>query len=292
MENPNYFAIIPAEVRYNENLSPAAKLFYGEISCLTNKEGYCYASNQYFQNLYKVNESSILRWINQLIKEGYIYRELIYKKGCKEIESRHLKLVTLSAKMQPPTSKNEPTLPSKMQGGTRKNEGDNNLLLIDNNNTVSKTKIKDHLFSESIYNENYDLFLEHAEKIIIDYPNVNIKYYFESIRDYPKRDKYKNSDWMLVLRAWIRNDIKKGDYVKLKVQETKKEVVSKLNPEGKRYFLHSTEHEKIHEILNKQNAREILEAYFGIKSIEDLSQQLDYVLTKHPYSATEIWNRK
>lgn len=70
--NPGYFAIIPATVRYDENLIPNAKLMYGEISALTNKEGFCFATNQYFSELYKVSEFTVSRWISQLRDQGHI----------------------------------------------------------------------------------------------------------------------------------------------------------------------------------------------------------------------------
>ena len=71
-ENPTYFAIIPANVRYNENITLGAKMMYGEITALSSKEGYCWASNEYFAKLYKVHKNTIQNWITSLKVEGYI----------------------------------------------------------------------------------------------------------------------------------------------------------------------------------------------------------------------------
>lgn len=70
--NPNYYAVIPASVRYDENLTPNSKLLYGEITALCNKEGYCWATNGYFAELYKTSEKTISRWIKNLEDNKYI----------------------------------------------------------------------------------------------------------------------------------------------------------------------------------------------------------------------------
>ncbi len=70
--NPSYFSIIPASVRYDKVLKPNAKLLYGEITSLCNKEGYCWADNGYFADLYDVSPFTISRWISQLEKCGYV----------------------------------------------------------------------------------------------------------------------------------------------------------------------------------------------------------------------------
>lgn len=72
---PNYYAIIPANVRYSQ-IPPNAKLLYGEITALCNKEGYCWATNGYFAELYGVKEYSITRWIADLVKAEFITMEV------------------------------------------------------------------------------------------------------------------------------------------------------------------------------------------------------------------------
>jgi hypothetical protein len=73
---PSYYAVIPATVRYNENITPNAKLLYGEITALSNKFGYCIATNIYFAKLYNTKEITVIRWINSLKEEEFIYTEL------------------------------------------------------------------------------------------------------------------------------------------------------------------------------------------------------------------------
>ena len=69
---PSYYAIIPANVRYDKELKPNQKLMYGEITCLANKYGLCWASNKYFAELYGVSDVSVSTWINDLVRKGYI----------------------------------------------------------------------------------------------------------------------------------------------------------------------------------------------------------------------------
>ncbi len=67
-----YYAIIPANVRYDDNLIPSAKLLYGEITALCNEKGYCWATNDYFSRLYSVSKKTISTWIKSLSDAGYI----------------------------------------------------------------------------------------------------------------------------------------------------------------------------------------------------------------------------
>ena len=85
---PGYYAVIPATVRYDKNLSPLTRLLYGEIGALARKEGYCWASNKYFAELYQVDERSIVRWIRDLEKAGHI--AVTYETKVKPNDTRYL----------------------------------------------------------------------------------------------------------------------------------------------------------------------------------------------------------
>ena len=91
-EKKSYYAIIPANVRYDNRLRDKAKLLYGEITALCNERGYCWASNEYFANLYNVSKVTISTLIKELVDYGYIYTEIIYRDGTKEILNRYLKI--------------------------------------------------------------------------------------------------------------------------------------------------------------------------------------------------------
>ena len=71
-EQPNYYSIIPAHVRYDKELKPMEVIMYGELTALSNKYGYSYASNNYFAELYNVHKKTVSTWISHLKEKGYI----------------------------------------------------------------------------------------------------------------------------------------------------------------------------------------------------------------------------
>jgi len=81
MDSPSYYAILPANVRYDKNLKPMEKILYAEITALSNKDGYCSASNSYFAKLYGKSTETVSRWISNLEKEGYLNVIIETKKG-------------------------------------------------------------------------------------------------------------------------------------------------------------------------------------------------------------------
>lgn len=91
----SYYGILPANVRYDKRLKPMSKIMYTEITCLSNKYGYCYAKNKYFADLYEVEKETVSRWISQLIKYGYVNSVSTYKEGTKEIDNRFLTIIPI-----------------------------------------------------------------------------------------------------------------------------------------------------------------------------------------------------
>ena len=97
-ERPNYYAILTAEIRYDQNITPNAKLLYAEITALCNMNGECFASNRYFSELYGKSKTSISLWVRELIVNGYISANYTYKGGTKEIDKRYLSILKGSIK--------------------------------------------------------------------------------------------------------------------------------------------------------------------------------------------------
>ena len=91
MERKGYYAIIPADVRYS-NIPASAKLLYGEITALSNQEGYCWATNNYFAKLYGVTKGTVSVWIQKLKKEGFITIE-VQRNELKQVVKRKVSIV-------------------------------------------------------------------------------------------------------------------------------------------------------------------------------------------------------
>lgn len=72
MNNPTYYAVLTADVRYCPDLSPQEKLLFAEITALSNKDGYCSASNSYFSKLYSLTEPTVSRQVKHLEELGFI----------------------------------------------------------------------------------------------------------------------------------------------------------------------------------------------------------------------------
>lgn len=94
-DQPSYYSIITANVRYDNRLTDSEKLLFAEITSLSNKYGYCTASNNYFAKLYQVVKETISRRISKLQSLGYLKVELV-KQG-NEVKQRKIYPMTQSS---------------------------------------------------------------------------------------------------------------------------------------------------------------------------------------------------
>lgn len=125
-ERPAYWAVIPASVRYDQNLPPNAKLLYGEITALSNAKGYCSARNAYFADLFGLGEKSVSRLIAILAKGGYLRVEVIRNEKNEVVERRTVPIYGADG-VRPPPLKNEDTPPPTSEGTPPpQNEEENN----------------------------------------------------------------------------------------------------------------------------------------------------------------------
>lgn len=165
-EKPNYYAVIPSRIRYDDDLVPNEKLLYGEITALTNKNGECWATNKYFSELYKVHVNTVSNWIQHLKLKGYIDTKIIYKNGTKEIEKRILKI------NGNPINENVKTyqqnygegINENVERGINKNVEENNTS-INNTSLIIKENIKRKFFENDEVNNLFNEFLDFRKKL-------------------------------------------------------------------------------------------------------------------------------
>lgn len=146
-EQPGFYSILPAVVRYDTRLTDSEKIFFSEITALSNKYGYCTASNGYFARLYSVTKVTVSRRISHLKELNHIHVEIV-REG-KEIKQR---------KIFPITNINTPI-----------NINDNTPI----NNSVDtsiNTNVKENNTRENITSINRDVTTK-----IFDYINNNLE---------------------------------------------------------------------------------------------------------------------
>lgn len=182
-ERPNYYAIIPANIRYDADLTANAKLLYGEITALCNEKGYCWATNEYFANLYGVSKTSISKWISSLIQKEYIFSETIYKEGTKEILNRYLRIV-------------KDPIEEKLNRGIEEKLKDNNTYI---NNTINNKEIYKERFKKPTLEEVKE-YCEERNNGIDAETFIN---FYESKGWMVGKNKMK--DWKACVRTWEKS---------------------------------------------------------------------------------------
>ncbi|WP_145435944.1 helix-turn-helix domain-containing protein [Staphylococcus hominis] len=220
-EQPSYYSIITANVRYDNRLTDSEKLLFAEITSLSNKYGYCTATNSYFARLYEVVKETISRRISNLTKYGYLKIETV--KDGKQIKQRKMYPLTQSSipidlKINTPidNSVNTPIDANVKENNTSiNNTSINNINRTDN----SATDVTRERFEEwwKLYNKKRDKKISYKK-----FEKCLKKHSFEEImqgtREYLKtiKDKQFQKD----PKTFLHNESYKNDYSDDLPQET------------------------------------------------------------------------
>ncbi|NCT16854.1 MAG: hypothetical protein COW66_05505 [Flavobacteriaceae bacterium CG18_big_fil_WC_8_21_14_2_50_34_36] len=211
----SYFAIIPANVRYNKNLCGNAKLLYGEITALCNEKGYCWANNYYFSELYEVDKRTIKRWLNDLIKEGFITSQIDQSAG----NSRKIFIDEASGQKCPEVgTKMSRGWGQKCPEGRDKNVPHNNTM----NNTMNRESSALNFLSVN-FPSQYESFLIQHRSQIKDFEKFSLD--FNDTCDM-ETIAYENKILFARLRKYARNWIQNQD--KYNKPETKEPMPAYL----------------------------------------------------------------
>lgn len=114
---PSYWAVLPAAIRYDPEITAGAKLLYAEITSLADARGYCWATNGYFQKLYGISEPTVQRYLRALKAAGYI--RIQDGNGGSAVRRIYAGVNPLGTN----PVKNDGVPPSKLTGGDVKNDG-------------------------------------------------------------------------------------------------------------------------------------------------------------------------
>lgn len=88
IRGPSYFAIITAPVLDNRELADSAKILYGRITSLADREGFCWASNKYLAEVSGCGERTITRLLAQLQELGFVEIDMVMSEQKKNMERR------------------------------------------------------------------------------------------------------------------------------------------------------------------------------------------------------------
>jgi len=154
-QKPGYYSILTADVRYHNKLSPFDKLLYSDITALTNKNGYCNASNKYFSKVFNKSIRAISRSISTLSDNSLITTTLIRDENNEIVERKIYLNQTVSIGMvqnvYTPIAKNDDTpIAKNVQYNNTSNINNINKNIKSNSiNTITKKK-----------SNHYDLILK------------------------------------------------------------------------------------------------------------------------------------
>lgn len=79
------WSLVPPAILSTNELSANEKLLWGRINGLTNKRGFCFATNGWLSSQLGLSDRTAEGLINNMIDKGFLKRLFVYKKGEEEI---------------------------------------------------------------------------------------------------------------------------------------------------------------------------------------------------------------
>ena len=202
MNNENkigYYAIIPATVLFNEKIKANEKLLYAIITVLSNKEGYCFASNSYLGKLLNAKPHTISKWVSHLKELGFVCLDMIKNEKGEIIQRR------IYPNDTPYTiNRTYPYSINGTEGMSQKGQYNN---IIDNN--INNNKIdrlfnyiidKEKEFPEEFINVEYN-------EIIVALRRYEMLYSKESIEYISKENLDKIKDITYIIALMVKNKL-------------------------------------------------------------------------------------
>lgn len=205
-EKKSYYAIIPANVRYDKSITPNAKLLYGEITALCNEKGYCWASNNYFADLYEVTPQAISKWINQLAKKGYI--TLDYERAGKEITQRNIYIATYQQIIKEVSTKDDGGINKRLKGYQQKIKENTTVNNTSNNTYNKETQDKPAKSQKNKYGEYKHVLLtsDEYQKLCEEWGEQEVLRMIKILDEGIETKGYKYKNHNLALRKWRANE--------------------------------------------------------------------------------------
>lgn len=77
MKNAASYTVLNQSFRFDTKISASEKLILAEIIALSHVNDFCYATNAHFAELFGVHKQTVSRWINNLVRQGYLRVVLI-----------------------------------------------------------------------------------------------------------------------------------------------------------------------------------------------------------------------
>lgn len=202
-EKPSFYSFLTADVRYDPRLKNHAdeKILFSEITALSNKYGYCSASNGYFAKNYDRPKQTISKWINHLKKLGYLKIEVV--KDGKQIVGRKMFAITtpVNANVNTPINVDD-------DRGINVDVKDNTTSIntTSSNKKTPRPKHKKRVYDkESDYYKLSEFFISQIKKNNPNFKDPNIQKWsddFRRIVEVDHRDKHE----VAVLIKWVQKD--------------------------------------------------------------------------------------